>query len=262
MTGKSPTTLLRAGDPSPVRIDNPAGQSLFLLLGDHAGSGIPGRLGNLGLPEADLQRHIALDIGVARLGRTLAAALDAVFVEQSYSRLVVDCNRAEGSPESIVATSDGTIIAGNAKLDEDDRERRYREIFDPYHAAIAAALDQRKAEGRGVILVSLHSFTPVLGPERRPWDVGILHDGGDTAFALALARQLRSASRWCIGDNEPYRMDDTDYTVPFHAYSRGLPYAEIEIRQDHLASEAGVASVARELGRAMTSLESRTKTPT
>ncbi len=67
--------------------------SPFLLVADHAGKVIPRALGRLGLAEAELQRHIAWDIGIAGLGRLLADALDATLIRQNYSRLVIDCNR-------------------------------------------------------------------------------------------------------------------------------------------------------------------------
>ena len=73
----------------------------------------------------------------------------------------------------------------------------------------------------------------------RPWHVGILHDGGDTAFARALLAALGRESDLTVGDNEPYRMDLIDYTIPRHAYPDRLPYAEIEVRQDLIGDEAG-----------------------
>ena len=39
-------------------------------------------------------------------------------------------------------------------------------------------------------------------------------------------------------------MDAPDYSVPRHAYAAGLPYAEIEVRQDLLADAAGVGETA------------------
>jgi predicted N-formylglutamate amidohydrolase len=50
----------------------------------------------LGIAEAECERHIALDIGIAGLGRLLADALDATLIQQNYSRLVIDCNRPLG----------------------------------------------------------------------------------------------------------------------------------------------------------------------
>src|ERR1700761_6804871 len=86
--------LLGDGDPSPVTVINPVGRSPFLLIGDHAGNAIPTALGLMGLSDHDRRRHIAWDIGTAQLGGELARTLDATFIHQHYSRLVIDCNRA------------------------------------------------------------------------------------------------------------------------------------------------------------------------
>ena len=223
-----------------MAIDNSAGRSPFLLLGDHAGNAIPRLLGDLGLDAKEMGRHIALDIGVRELGAGLADALDAVFIHQPYSRLVIDCNRAPYSPQSIVETSDGTRVPANVGLDGNAAGARIAAVHEPYHRAIAAEIARRRGEGIETILVSLHSFTPALAGVARPWQIGLLHDKGETGFSYRLLGQLRRVSGLCVGDNEPYQMDGTDYTVPLHAYSGGLAYAEIEIRQDLLSDAEGV----------------------
>jgi predicted N-formylglutamate amidohydrolase len=75
----------------------------------------------------------------------------------------------------------------------------------------------------------------------RPWQVGILYNAGDNRFARAMLAAFAADPALTVGDNEPYAMDVIDYTVPVHAYPRRLPYAEIEIRQDLLGDDAGVA---------------------
>lgn len=246
--------LLSADDPPPVRIDNPSGRSTFLLLGDHAGNAVPVRLGHLGLSGAELNRHIGWDIGVAELGSLLSGALDAVFVHQTYSRLVIDCNRGPAAIDAVPETSDGTAVPKNSGLSEMDRAARVAEIHEPYQTAIADEIGRRDALGMKTVLVSLHSFTPVMGGIARPWDVGLLYAGGNTAFALALLKGLGRHPNLVVGDNQPYRMDDTDHTVPRHAFGSARRYAEIEIRQDLISSQAGRAfwaeTLAREMARA------------
>ena len=226
--------LLGPDDPPVVTVVNPRGAGPFLLIGDHAGSAIPARLGDLGVSAADRARHIALDIGVAALGTALAALLDAPFVAQTYSRLVVDCNRDPATPQAIPAASDGTAIPGNAGLADADRTARTAAIHEPYQQAIAAALDAAPADA---MLVSLHSFTPVMAGVARPWAIGVLHAGHEDARAKAMLAALTARGDVVVGDNEPYVMDATDHTVPRHAFARGLAYVELEIRQDLLAAD-------------------------
>jgi predicted N-formylglutamate amidohydrolase len=228
----------------PYSVRNPGAASPLLLVGDHAGREIPPHLGGLGLPPGALDGHIAWDIGVAGLGARLADQLGATFIAQRYSRLVIDCNRDPARPDSICEVSDRVAIPANRGLDGAARAARVLDIFRPYHHRIAAELDARSAAGRDAALVSLHSFTPVLAGEARPWRFGVLQLGG-SPFSEAMLAQLRVAlGADVVGDNQPYAMDGTDYTVPYHAVARGLDYLELEVRQDLIGDAAGQTQVA------------------
>jgi predicted N-formylglutamate amidohydrolase len=244
-------TLLSAYDPPPVRIINPGGTSSFLLIGDHAGNAVPGGLNALGLPAVELERHIGWDIGIGELGPLLAAKLDAVFIRQTYSRLVIDCNRDPARADAMPEVSDLTIVPGNQDLTAEQRAVRVAAIQVPYQEAIGAELARRDAAGIETILVSLHSFTPAMQTVKRPWQVGVLHDRGNTVFARALIAAFEGAGDLTVGDNEPYSMDTIDYTVPRHAYERRRPYAEIEIRQDLIADAQGCIEWAERLSDAL-----------
>jgi predicted N-formylglutamate amidohydrolase len=91
------------------------------------------------------------------------------------------------------------------------------------------------------VVVALHSFTPAMGGVARPWPAGVLYGGGDERFARAMLARLRDGGPGPVGDNEPYAMSGTDYTIPRHCFSAGRPYVEVEIRQDLLETEAQVA---------------------
>lgn len=233
--------MLACDDPSPVIVTNQGGSSALLLIGDHAGRAVPAGLKGLGVAPEAMDLHIALDIGVQALGERLAARLDAVFVSQAYSRLVIDCNRDPASPTSIPPVSDGVAIPGNAGLTAAAAGARRTEILEPYQAAIAAELDRRA--GRRCLLISLHSFTPEMQGFARPWRLGVLHRN-DSALSRRMLALLQAALGDEAGDNQPYTMDGQDYTVPLHADARGLDYLELEVRQDLIADAAGVEAMA------------------
>ncbi|MFQ5784390.1 MAG: N-formylglutamate amidohydrolase [Alphaproteobacteria bacterium] len=239
--------ILAPDEPSPVTVERENGASPFFLVCDHAGKTIPRSLGNLGLPDFERERHIAWDISAARVARRLSARFDATLVLQTYSRLVIDCNRQPGGDGSIATLSEITEVPGNRDLRSGAAAARARKIFHPYHDAIAAALDARAAAGRPSVLVAVHSFTPVFKDERRPWHLGILYNR-DPRFARILLDMLAGDDALCIGDNRPYAVgDDTDYTIPVHGEQRGLPHVELEIRQDLIENEAGQAEWAERL---------------
>ncbi len=241
--------LLAADEPAPVRVLHESGASDFLLTADHAGRIIPRRLGRLGLPESELGRHIAWDIGIAGVTEHLAAALDATAVLQVYSRLVVDCNRDPSVASSMPEISETTPIPGNVGISLADRAARVREIFVPYHARIEALLDARAAARRRTVLAAMHSFTPVFKGESRAVQVGVLFNN-DSRLASALLQMLRAEGDIVVGENAPYAVTDlSDYGVPVHGEKRGLPHVEIEIRQDLIADAPGQAAWAARFAR-------------
>jgi len=247
--------LLGSEDVPPVHEDNTKGCSPFLLTSDHYGRTIPRALCDLGLPESELERHIAWDIGIAGVAERLSKHLDAHLIAQRYSRLVIDCNRPPGAPSSIPRVSEATTIPANEALSRDAAEVRRRAIFDPYHRRIAEVIDARLREGVPTVLVSLHSFTPVYAGIARPWHIGTLYQR-DTRLPQLLLKQLRGEGDLVVGDNEPYAVsDETDYTIPVHGEARGLMNTGIEIRQDLIADPAGQQQWADRLARIFAEIE-------
>jgi predicted N-formylglutamate amidohydrolase len=247
--------LLEGDDMPPVLEDNAAGRSPFLLTCDHYGRTLPRRLGDLGLPETELARHIAWDIGIAGVANALSKQLDAHLVAQRYSRLVIDCNRPPGAPSAIPRVSEVTVIPGNEGITEQAIAARQREVFEPYHRRIAEVIDRRLRDGVPTVLVALHSFTPVYKGDARPWHIGTLYHR-DARLPALLLKRLRSETGLVVGDNEPYAVsDETDYTIPVHGEARGLMNTGIEIRQDLIASEAGQKQWANRLARILGEIE-------
>lgn len=223
--------------------------SKALLICDHASHRVPAALGALGLDDALLKLHVGWDIGVADVTRRLAARLDAPAVLAGYSRLVIDCNRRPGTPESITEVSDGIDIPGNRGLDPAQRAAREAACFRPYHQAIEAALARRP---RPPLLVSLHSFTPVMAGVERPWQVGILWHR-DRELARRLINALRADPALSVGDNQPYSgRSPLGYSIPVHA--RDLPHVMIELRQDLIDTHRGAAAWADILAAALAPL--------
>jgi len=247
--------LLGTADVPPVHEDNGSGASPFLLTSDHYGRAIPRILGDLGLPASELERHIAWDIGIAGVADALSRQLGAHLIAQRYSRLVIDCNRPPSATSSIPVISDATAVRANEDLSQDAAQARRQAIFEPYHRRIAETIDRRLREGKPVVLVSLHSFTPVYAGVIRPWHIGTLYQR-DTRLPPLLLKGLRAEAGLVVGDNEPYAVsDETDYTIPVHGEARGLMNTGIEIRQDLIAEPAGQQQWADRLARIFGEIE-------
>jgi predicted N-formylglutamate amidohydrolase len=254
--GTGDTSLLLGDeDVPPVHEENTSGRSPFLLTSDHYGRAIPHILGDLGLAENELRRHIAWDIGIAGVANALSKHLDAHLIAQCYSRLVVDCNRPLEAPSSIPRLSDATAIPGNEGLAREAAEARRKAIFEPYHGRIREVIDARLRDGVPTVLVSLHSFTPFYAGIARPWHIGTLYHR-DSKLPPLLLKLLRAQPGLVVGDNEPYAVSDaTDYTIPVHGEARGLMNSGIEIRQDLIADQPGQAQWANRLARIFSEIE-------
>ncbi|MBK1724091.1 N-formylglutamate amidohydrolase [Thiocystis violacea] len=224
--------LLDPDEPPPFEVINPRGAANALLVCDHASNRLPRRLADLGLTDDQLRQHIAWDPGAAAVARGLAARLDATLILSCYSRLAIDLNRPLESPELIATQSAGIPIPGNQGLSARDRAARITALFLPYHRAIAHWLDAHPDPA--LRLLSVHSFTPRLAGQSRPWHLGLAY-GRDARLAGQLGRILTQEADLCLGDNEPYRIEDhLDFTLPTHGEGRGIPHVMIEIRQDGL----------------------------
>lgn len=226
--------------PPAVEVLNETGASRFMLTCEHASNHVPADYKALGLTGRDLETHIAWDIGAAELTRRLSAMLDAPAFLGGYSRLLIDLNRPLDASSRIVTRSDGTEIPGNRDLGPGEVGRRVERIFRPFHDRVSDHLDQRRGDNRPTQLVSIHSFTPVLGGVARPWQAGVLF-GAAEALGLSIVERLNRRGLKA-GANVPYSTSrDEDYTVPIHGDDRGIPAILIEIRNDLILDAAGIA---------------------
>ena len=224
-------------EPHPVEVVAGDPACGLLLLCDHASNAVPPDL-DLGVPPAELARHIGYDIGAAAVTRALARRLGAPAVLTTVSRLIIDPNRGRDDPTLVMRLSDGAVIPGNARIGPDGVAARLARFYEPYDRAVAAALDAADGAGAPAAVVAVHSFTPVWRGVPRPWHAGILWDR-DARLAAALVAGLRADPALCVGDNEPYGGGLPGDTLDRHATARGLPSALVEIRQDLIADAAG-----------------------
>lgn len=212
----------------------------WLITCDHASNRIPSEFGaNLGLPHADMARHIAYDIGTKGFTLALADLLNSPAILTDFSRLVIDPNRGEIDPTLVMKLYDGTIIPANRHVDDVEIARRLDAYYRPYHEAyetLASARDD-------VVICAVHSFTPQLKSRPpRPWQIGILSHY-DKRLTDPLIKALEASDalhaeadkrgeRLCIGDNEPYIGHFPGDAIDQHAIKHGRLNVLIELRSD------------------------------
>lgn len=247
--GVAADLLLTDDDPAPVEQINADSGAPLVLLCEHAGQAFPSKLGKLGLSNDVINSHRGWDIGAEQLARRIAATLNAPLILQRYSRLVVDCNRPPKSKSFIIDCSDGAIVPGNNGLSAADRAARTAAIFQPMERGLQ---DSFNASPRRAAF-SIHSFTPRMNGQSRPWHAGFL-SRSDLRTATSLRDYIKAvAPGLSLAINEPYQIEsDGDWFIPAHAEQRGLAHALIEVRNDELLTEQGIARWSDLLSRAIT----------
>lgn len=228
----------------------------LVILCDHADNAFPPGYGTLGLPPAEIERHIAYDIGAAGIVERLARELDTPAVLSRFSRLLIDLNRGADDPTLIMRFSDGAVIPGNRHLDDAERKARYERFYEPYHRAITEVIDGCQRHHAKPVLLSIHSFTEVWRGEIRPWQAGVLWDS-DRRLAGPMIEELLAEGDLLVGNNEPYSGKLQGDTMWQHGTMRGLPHALIEVRQDLIRHPEGQAEWAHRLARVMRRIAAR-----
>ncbi len=222
-------------------------QNGLLLVADHAMRHLPHEYGQLGLPDAEFDRHIAYDIGVEGVTRHLAQLTDAPAVMARYSRLLIDPNRGEDDPTLVRQLYDGSIIHANYPLSTEERARRVAQYYRPFRDAVRDCAAKCESQSSACFIVSIHSFTPVMAAKPRPWHIGLLWDK-DNRAAKRLGALLAHDADLIIGDNEPYDGALKGDTMYEEGTKRGRAHVLIEIRQDLIESKAGQIAWAERLG--------------
>jgi predicted N-formylglutamate amidohydrolase len=229
----------------------------LVLVADHAFNDLPEEYGDLGLPAAEFNRHIAYDIGVEAVMRRLADLTCAPGAMARFSRLLIDPNRGPDDPTLVRQLYDGTVVPGNYPMPPEERQSRIDTFYRPYHEAVASLIASvADASGAAPLVISVHSFTPFMQGRERPWHVGILWDRDDRAVA-PLLQALSSEPGLVVGDNEPYDGALRGDTMYRHCTMNGYAHALIEIRQDLIVADAGAAEWAERLAPILDAINAR-----
>ncbi|WP_435140010.1 N-formylglutamate amidohydrolase [Pseudopelagicola sp. nBUS_19] len=226
-------------------------RSRWLITCDHASNFVPPEIngGDLGIGTANMNRHIAYDIGAQSTALILGELLNAPVICSNFSRLVIDPNRGIDDPTLVMHLYDGTIIPANRAVDDKEKKRRIEHYYQPYHNALAELASVRDDP----IIIAMHSFSPqLIGRAPRPWEIGVLHAAGGGQLGISLIKRLRQEHGLTIGDNEPYAGYLPGDSIDQHALQQNRLNALIELRQDLIETAEGQTQWAQLLATALT----------
>lgn len=233
------------------QIDGEHRPGRWLITCDHASNRVPDWVngGDLGIPAADMARHIAWDVGAAGVARELGRRLDSPVILSDFSRLVIDPNRGEADPTLVMQLYDGTIIPANRHITPAGIEERLDRLYRPYHAAYARLAALRPDR----VIVAIHSFTPCLkGRAQRPWQIGVLSSHLDERLSKPLIARLMQEPDLTVGDNEPYSGHLPGDAIDRHALRLNRHNTLIELRNDLIGTPDAQAYWAARLARVLT----------
>jgi predicted N-formylglutamate amidohydrolase len=197
---------------------------------EHASREVPARWRHLLDPKSPLLRsHRAYDAGALDLARALARSFAAPLVSARATRLLVDLNRPAHHRQ--------VFSRFTRALDDHQKRQLITRFHTPYWQEVRGAIERLLADGHSVIHLSVHSFTPRLGSERRSADIGLLYDPSrslEATLSKAWQRYLvESSGGLRVRKNYPYRGVAAGLTTSLR---KGLPQrrylgVELEVNQ-------------------------------
>lgn len=222
---------------------NLSGDGPFLFVCEHASNRIPEKYENLGLDEEARLSHVAWDPGARAVALKLSKAFRSPLIASRVSRLVYDCNRPPESKGAMPAKSELYDIPGNHDLSDAARDARTRTVYRPFQEAIRRTIEDRLARDLPVVIVTVHSFTPVYYGKPRAVEIGIIHDE-DTRAADAMLSKSADATERVVLRNAPYSAaDGVAHTLQVFGTANDLANVMIEIRNDLLQDDDGIDEI-------------------
>lgn len=207
---------------------------ILFITCEHGENRVPKRFEPLFRHGRDLlESHRGYDAGALDLAKKLSQGLNATLFYSTITRLLIDVNRSPHNPNRFSEITRTLDRAKKAAI-----ENLY---YHPYRDEVRSELSRYVRNGRQVLHISVHSFTPVLHGKIRDADLGFLYDPdrkGEAEFCILWQCVLREfVPGLLIRRNHPYRGTSDGFT----RYLRNLfpedSYlgVEIEINQKLLS---------------------------
>jgi predicted N-formylglutamate amidohydrolase len=200
---------------------------------EHGGNRIPARYRPLFAAHmAALSTHRGFDPGALEFAHDLAKATGAFLLTSTTSRLLVELNRSVHNRK--------LFSEFTRALSPEEKQAILRKHYFPYHDKAEAFVRQSIAQGKRVLHLSSHSFTPELDGEIRNAGLGLLYDpqrAAEAEFCRAWKQGLHAmAPQLKVRCNYPYRGASDGLATWLRKLFPGEMYAgiEIEMCQTHV----------------------------
>ena len=269
--------------PAPFRLLRPAEQSLpFVLASPHSGRAYPEaflrqtRLDGLGRARSEDSFVEEIFADAPALGAPLlAATFPRVFCDANREPWELDPGMFDGPLPAWVNSASPRVGAGlgtiarvvasgepvyRDKLSFAAAEARVRECWQPYHAALAALIEETRATFGYCLLVDCHSMPthPAHGSPPADFVLGDAHGTSCAPRATRLVEETLGGFGYRVRRNDPYA---GGYITRHYGTPRqGVHALQIEIArrlymdEGRLERAPGMAGLQRDLGRLLATL--------
>lgn len=193
-----------------IKVVNESSNNNIVLLAEHSGKGFPGGYGTLGI-EPEVLETISdyYDNGARPIIERLAEVFDATAIYSNFSRLLIDLNRALDHHQLIRVKEDdwGIIIPGNDGISEEERQKRIKLYWDPYHRKVKEVVEKKLQQHERVFVFVIHTCSAWYNGDVRDFDCDVMFKHSEVLakkFGTSLANK-----GYKIQYNEPYSADQS-----------------------------------------------------
>lgn len=201
-------------------------RNYLLFSCEHAGNMVPAGYEDIfSEHEHILQTHRGWDPGALEMAQYLSHAFKAPLYYTDVTRLLVEANRTKGKP--------GHFSEFSENLPYERKREIIKQYYTPHRSKVCRAITTKARAGYRVIHLSIHSFTEILGGEKRDADIGLLYDPArktESDFCRKLASALlKENAEWDVKFNYPYLGTSDGFTTFLRTKFVDEQYAGIEL---------------------------------
>ena len=229
---------------------NPENTGSFIFSCEHASNRLPDGIEATSADMHFLQTHWGWDIGAESVTRHLVEATGSQGILATHSRLWIDLNRSLDRADMFRRETEGHQLTFNIELNDAEQQRRLNSVYHPFHTAYDDLVKERVQHNKPVLLVSIHSFTPVWNGSVRTMDVGVLFDEC-AELGHQLADFLKEEDLF-VEVNAPYTgRSGLMHSVEDKGKRHQCPHLELEINQALICTPERQRLIANKIHRAL-----------
>ncbi|CDZ78010.1 putative N-formylglutamate amidohydrolase [Legionella massiliensis] len=199
----------------------------LVLSCEHAVNTVPENYQALFAPYQDLlQTHRGIDFGALSIASGMSKYFNCDFVQAETTRLLIDCNRSLANRQCFSEVT--------APLSQEEKNQLIEKYYLPFRQQVEKNIRKHIQQGKQVLHISVHSFTPIMNGVTRKADLGLLYDPKrsiEKTIARQWQQQLRQDARepLQVRLNYPYRGISDGFTTALRKAFSDKDYAGIEI---------------------------------